>query len=79
MQEKIFTGPEAEGLTERQRTLIRGVDEFIMRRDVSDATFAALSAHLTRQQLIEFCALAGHYDTIAGILAALRVPMDFPD
>lgn len=79
VQERIFAGPEAEGLTDRQRALIRAVDEFIMRRDVSDATFAALSAHLTRQQIIEFCALAGHYDSIAGILATLRVPMDFPD
>ena len=78
-QERIFAGPEAEGLTERQRTLIRGVDEFVMRRDVSDETFAALSTHLTRPQIIEFCALAGHYDAIAGILATLRVPMDFPD
>ena len=31
------------------------------------------------QQMIEFCALATNYDAIAAILAALRVPMDFPD
>lgn len=79
LQARIFAGPETEGLTGRQRTLLEAVDEFIMRRDMSDATFAALSAHLTRPQIIEFCALAGHYDTIAGILATLRVPMDFPD
>ena len=79
LQEKIFAGPDAEGLTGRQRALLRAVDEFITDRDLSDETFAALSAHLSRQQIIEFCALAGHYDTIAGILAALRVPMDFPD
>ena len=48
-------------------------------RDLSDASFAALSTVLSRAQIIEFCALAGHYDAIAGILAALRVPMDFPD
>ena len=46
---------------------------------MSDATYAELSSHLTDEQIIEFCALAGHYDTIAGILATLRVPMDFPD
>ena len=79
LQERIFAGPDAEGLTGRQRALLRAVDEFITDRDLSDETFAALSAHLSRQQIIEFCALAGHYDTIAGILAALRVPMDFPD
>lgn len=79
LQEKIFAGPGAEGLTDRERTLLQAVDEFVLDRDVSDQTFAALSAHLTRQQVIEFCTLAGHYDAIAGILAALRVPMDFPD
>lgn len=79
LQQRIFAGPDADGLTERQRTLIRAVDEFVTRRDMSDETFAAVQAHLTEAQIIEFCALAGHYDAIAGILATLRVPMDFPD
>ena len=51
----------------------------IIGRNISDETYAELSAHLNRQQIIEFCALAGHYDAIAAILATLRVPMDFPD
>jgi AhpD family alkylhydroperoxidase len=78
-QQRIFAGPVAEGLTERQRALLRAVDEFVSERDLSDATFAELSGHLNQKQIIEFCALAGHYDAIAGILATLRVPMDFPD
>ena len=79
LQDKIFAGPTAEGLTDRQRALLAAVDEFVLKRDLSDDTFADLSAHLTREQVIEFCALAGHYDAIAAILATLRVPMDFPD
>ena len=79
LQERIFVGPQAEGLTERQRILLQATDEFVSDRDLSDATFAALCGHLSRQQIIELCALAGHYDAIAGILASLRVPMDFPD
>ncbi len=79
LQDKIFAGPTAPGLTERQRVLLAAVDEFVLDRDLTDATFAELAAHLTRQQIIEFCALAGHYDAIAAILATLRVPMDFPD
>ena len=78
-QERIFAGPDSEGLSERQRALLRATDEFVGDRDLSDATFAALARHLSRLQIIEFCALAGHYDAIAGILASLRVPMDFPD
>ncbi len=79
LQDNIFAGPTAPGLTDRQRALVTAVDEFVLNRDLSDATFADLSTHLTRQQMIEFCALAGHYDAIAAILATLRVPMDFPD
>lgn len=79
LQQSIFDGPDAAGLSDRQRALVRAVDEFVADRNLSDSTFAALAEHLTRQQIIEFCALAGHYDAIAGILAALRVPMDFPD
>lgn len=79
LQDKVFAGPEAEGLGTRDRFLLQAVDEFITDRDVSDATFESLSAHFNRRQIIELCALAGHYDAIAGILAVLRVPMDFPD
>lgn len=78
-QARIFAGPEAQGLTDRQRALLRAVDEFTADRDLTDETYATLATYLNRQQIIEFCALAGHYDTIAGILATLRVPMDFPD
>ena len=72
-QARIFAGPDAEGLTGRHRALLRAVDEFSANRDLTDETYTALASHLTRQQIIEFCALAGHYDTIAGILATLRV------
>ncbi|MEI7915287.1 MAG: carboxymuconolactone decarboxylase family protein [Mycobacteriaceae bacterium] len=79
LQEKIFTGPGADGLGERDRVLLAAVDELVIDRTLSDATFDALSSQLERRQVIEFCALAAHYDAIAAILSALRVPMDFPD
>ena len=79
LQDKIFAGPTAEGLSDRQRTLLTAVDEIIGSRDLTDETFAALSGFLSRLQLIEFCAIAAHYDAIAAIATALRVPMDFPD
>ena len=79
LQDRIFAGPTAAGLTDRECALLTAVDEFVLHRDMSDATFDALSTHLTREQIIEFCALAGHYDAIAATLATLRVRMDFPD
>lgn len=79
LQDRIFSGPSASGLTDRQRVLLQGVDDLVASRDLTDDTYASLSAHLTKQQIIEFCALAVHYDAIAAILRALRIPMDFPD
>jgi AhpD family alkylhydroperoxidase len=79
LQARIFEGPDAEGLTDRQRTLIAATDEFVVTRSMSTATWAALSSYLDRQQLIEFCMLAGQYDTIAAIVTTLRVPLDFPN
>jgi AhpD family alkylhydroperoxidase len=79
LQDSIFAGPDAEGLTERQRALVRAVDDFVIRRDMSDETFAALASYLDSEQIIEFCSLAAHYDGIAAILATLRVPLDYPE
>jgi AhpD family alkylhydroperoxidase len=79
LQASIFEGPDAEGLTERQRVLITATDEFVITRSMSPETWAALSGVLTRPQLIEFCTLAGQYDALAATMATLRIPLDFPD
>jgi alkylhydroperoxidase family enzyme len=79
LQAKIFEGPDAEGLTDRQRTLITATDEFVVTRGVSAETWAALASHLNKSQLIEFCLLAAQYDGLAATIATLNVPLDFPD
>jgi alkylhydroperoxidase family enzyme len=79
LQAKIFEGPDAEGLTDRQRALITATDEFIVTRGVSPETWAMLSTHLNRAQLIEFCTLAGQYDATAATIATLQIPLDYPD
>ena len=53
-------------------------DEFVVTRGVSPETWAVLAKHLTKQQLIEFCMLAGQYDALAATIAALEIPLDFP-
>ncbi|WP_029118100.1 carboxymuconolactone decarboxylase family protein [Mycobacterium sp. URHB0044] len=78
-QAKIFEGPDAEGLTERERALITATDEFVVTRSMSPETWATLSQHFDRKQLIEFCTLAGQYDALAATMATLRIPLDFPD
>ncbi len=79
LQAKIFEGPDAAGLTERQRALVTATDEFVVTRSMSPETWASLSSHLTRAQLIEFCMLAGQYDALAATIATLKVPLDYPD
>jgi AhpD family alkylhydroperoxidase len=78
-QAKIFEGPRAEGLTDRQRALLTGIGELIDGRTLSDQTWTQLQAHLDRAQLIEFITLIGQYDALAATLVALRVPMDYAD
>ncbi|MGE2717338.1 carboxymuconolactone decarboxylase family protein [Mycolicibacterium litorale] len=79
LQSRIFEGPDAAGLTDRQRVLITATDEFVVTRGVSPQTWAVLARHLTKPQLIEFCLLAAHYDGLAATIATLQVPLDFPD
>ncbi|MDN4517528.1 carboxymuconolactone decarboxylase family protein [Mycolicibacterium austroafricanum] len=78
-QARIFAGPDSEGLTDRERVLITATDEFVVTRGVSPETWQALSAHLTKPQLIEFCLLAAQYDGLAATITTLQVPLDFPD
>lgn len=79
LQARIFEGPDAEGLTDRQRVLITATDEFVVTRGVSPQTWSTLARHLTKKQLIEFCMLAAQYDGLAATIATLQVPLDFPD
>lgn len=79
LQKKIFEGPDADGLTERQRVLITATDEFVVTRGVSPETWGALAGYLTKAQLIEFCMLTSQYDGLAATITTLGVPLDFPD
>lgn len=78
-QERIFGGPQAEGLNDRERALLTAVDELVETRNVSAATWQWLARHLDRRQLIEFVTLAGQYDALAATLNTLKVPLDYPE
>lgn len=78
-QVRIFTGPDADGLSDRERILITATDEFVVTRGVSGQTWQRLATHLSTAQLIEFCMLAAQYDGLAATITTLGVPLDFPD
>jgi AhpD family alkylhydroperoxidase len=79
LQAKVFEGPDADGLTDRQRALITATDEFVVTRGVSSETWATLASHLSKAQLIEFCLLAAQYDGLAATITTLNLPLDYPD
>jgi AhpD family alkylhydroperoxidase len=69
-------GPDAEGWSERQRTLLTAVDELHARQDLSDETWQALGRHLDDRQRIELVMCVGHYEMLATTIAALRIQPD---
>jgi 4-carboxymuconolactone decarboxylase len=56
--------------------LIRAADQLTERHDLDAETWAALRERYDDQQLIELCMLVGDYAMIAGVLNALRVPLE---
>jgi AhpD family alkylhydroperoxidase len=77
VQEKIFAWPDSEGLSPRRQALLNATDEFVMERTITRDTWEALSRHLSARQLIEFCMLAGQYDALSAVIAALEIPLDY--
>jgi alkylhydroperoxidase family enzyme len=79
-QTLIFAWPDAagDGLTDRQQTLLRATDEFILTRSIGPEVWQQLSDHFDRRQIIEFCLLAGQYDCLAATMSALQIPLDNP-
>ncbi|MGK2881956.1 MAG: carboxymuconolactone decarboxylase family protein [Mycobacterium sp.] len=79
LQESIFEGPHADGLSDRQRLLLEAVDELMLNREIGEQTWSDLTDYFNHQQLIELCLLTGHYDSLAATIASIRLPLDFPD
>jgi len=78
-QAKVFQGPQADGLSARDRALLGAVDELVGTRTLSPVAWRSLSSYLDQPQMIEFVTLVGQYDALAATLAALKVPLDYPE
>lgn len=70
--------------SERQRLLLRLVDEFESSIDVSDGLWHALEQSWTETQLLELLLIAGFYRFVAFSVRATRTPLEdwakrFPD
>ncbi|MES2936100.1 MAG: carboxymuconolactone decarboxylase family protein [Pseudomonadota bacterium] len=65
---------DGAALAERDRLLVRMVDQLHDTGTVDDALWAELAAHWSEMQLIELLVLAGWYHAIAYVCTAARVP-----
>ncbi|RYI99131.1 MAG: carboxymuconolactone decarboxylase family protein, partial [Actinomycetales bacterium] len=54
-------------------TVAHVASQFVEKRDVDDATWATVRAHLDEAESIELLLLCGQYDSLATTLMTLRV------
>lgn len=72
----IRIGAEAENWDAPDRAVLRAVDELHEDARLSDATWAALSAHLDRRQIMDLMFTIGNYVTLSWAIAALGIELE---
>ncbi|GAC70132.1 carboxymuconolactone decarboxylase family protein [Gordonia soli] len=72
---QTLEGPDA-GWGDRERSLLRAVDELVTDKDITEPTWSALTRHLTERELIGFVLLVGQYDSLATTIGTLRIQRD---
>ena len=70
---RVAQGPEADGWSPADATLLRAADELHERAKVSASTWAELAEAHDEQALIEITMLVGHYHMVAFALNSLGV------
>ncbi len=71
-------GSSAPGWSEAERALLIAVEALHARATLSDAEFAALSAHYNTDQVLEVLLLCGFYRMVAYVANGLDLPLE-PD
>jgi alkylhydroperoxidase family enzyme len=73
---RVARGPEAEGWSAADATLLRAADELHRDAKISDSTWAQLAEDHDDRALIELAMLVGHYHMVAYALNSLEVELD---
>jgi 4-carboxymuconolactone decarboxylase len=74
--ERVAEGPEADGWSEADRTLLRAADELNRDAKISSDTWARLAGTYDERGLIEITMLVGQYHMVAFALNSLEVELD---
>ncbi|HUP23099.1 MAG TPA: carboxymuconolactone decarboxylase family protein [Thermoanaerobaculia bacterium] len=73
---RIAEGPDAPGWSDFERALLRMTDELRYDAKISDATWSALRAQYSEQQVMEALFTAGQYQLVSMALNTLGVQLD---
>ncbi len=73
---RVQAGPDADGWSDADATLLRAADELHADAGISDPTWAALTARYDERQLIEVPMVVGHYHLVAFTLNSLGVQVE---
>jgi alkylhydroperoxidase family enzyme len=72
----VLGGPDAPCWSAGEQALIAAVDALHRRATMSDAEFAALSAHYDEAQIFEIILLCGFYRTVSYLANGLDLPLE---
>lgn len=73
---RIAEGPDASGWSDRDRTLLRACDELVRDHFLSDATWQALLADWSTEQIVDLVFAVGQYTLVSMALNSFGVQLD---
>lgn len=73
--EQVIDGSSANGWCDKDRAILRAMEELHFSSMISDETWAELQEHYNDKKLIELVILAGQYKTVAYYQNCLRLPI----
>ncbi|MFX1450096.1 MAG: carboxymuconolactone decarboxylase family protein [Promethearchaeota archaeon] len=73
---RITEGPDAEGWSPIDATLIQAVDELYTNCLISENTWKILAEHYDKRQLIDLLSTVGWYNSVCMFLNTLGAPLD---
>jgi 4-carboxymuconolactone decarboxylase len=74
--ERVAAGPDADGWSPSEATLLRAADELYEHSKISGGTWKRLAETYDERGLIEITMLVGHYHMVAFALNSLEVELD---
>ena len=73
---RVITGPDAPEWNEKERCLLRAVDELVGGAFISDQTWESLAGYYSTNQLLEIMFTVGSYTMMAMVFNSVCIPMN---